>query len=73
MGPLLAEGQYSYVFDGGSGSLDHVLASPSLAEKLTGMTVWDINAVESFAYEYDSYDGSVRGRTTTGRATTTRR
>jgi 5'-nucleotidase len=58
MGPVLADGQYSYVFDGGSGSLDHVFASPSIAAKLTGMTVWDINAVESFAYEYDSpYEG----------------
>jgi predicted extracellular nuclease len=58
MGPVLADGQYSYVFDGGSGSLDHVFASPSIVEKLTGMTVWDINAVESFAYEYDSpYEG----------------
>ena len=58
MGPVLADGQYSYVFDGGSGSLDHVFASPSMVAKLTGMTVWDINAVESFAYEYDSpYEG----------------
>lgn len=56
MGPLLAEGQYSYVFDGGSGSLDHVLASPSLAEKITGLTIWDINSVESFAYEYGGYE-----------------
>ena len=56
MGPLLAEGQYSYVFDGGSGSLDHVLATPSLAEKISGLTVWDINAVESFAYEYGGYE-----------------
>jgi 5'-nucleotidase len=56
MGPVLAPGEYSYVFDGGSGSLDHVLASPSMVEKLTGLGVWDINAVESFAYEYDGYE-----------------
>lgn len=54
--PVLAPDQYSYVFDGGSGSLDHVFASPSMVQKLTGLGVWDINAVESFAYEYDGYD-----------------
>jgi len=58
MAPVLAPGQFSYVFDGGSGSLDHVFASPSAKAKLTGLAVWDINAVESFAYEYDSpYEG----------------
>jgi 5'-nucleotidase len=58
MAPVLAPDQYSYVFDGGSGSLDHVFASPSVRAKLTGLAVWDINAVESFAYEYDSpYEG----------------
>jgi 5'-nucleotidase len=57
MGPVLADGQYSYVFAGGSGSLDHVFASPSVRTKLTGLAVWDINAVESFAYEYDGYEG----------------
>jgi 5'-nucleotidase len=55
MAPALAPGQFSYVFDGGSGSLDHVFASPSVAGKLTGLGVWDINAVESSAYEYDGY------------------
>jgi 5'-nucleotidase len=53
MAPVLAPDQYSYVFDGGSGSLDHTFASPSMKAKLTGMGVWDINAPESFAYEYD--------------------
>ena len=52
------EGEYSYVFQGGSGSLDHVFASPTMLPKLTGHTIWDINAVEPFAYEYDaSYPG----------------
>ena len=27
-----------------------------MVEKLTGLGVWDINAVESFAYEYDGYE-----------------
>jgi 5'-nucleotidase len=56
MAPLLAPGEYSYVFDGGSGSLDHVFASPSMAGKLTGLGVWDVNAVESGAYQYDGYE-----------------
>jgi predicted extracellular nuclease len=56
MAPVLAPGQYSYVFDGGSGSLDHVFASRSIRTRLTGLGVWDINAVESFAYEYDGYE-----------------
>lgn len=49
-------GEYSYVFQGGSGSLDHVFATPSMFAKVTGHTIWDINAVESFAYEYDGYE-----------------
>jgi 5'-nucleotidase len=56
MAPVLAPGEYSYVFDGGSGSLDHVFASPSMRAKLTGLGVWDVNAVESYAYEYDGYE-----------------
>jgi predicted extracellular nuclease len=38
--------------------LDHVFASQSMLPKVTGHTIWDINAVESFAYEYDApYEG----------------
>ena len=55
LGPLLAPGQYSYVFDGGAGSLDHAFASPSLVGQVTGLTVWDTNATESSAYQYDGY------------------
>jgi hypothetical protein len=46
-------GGATYVFDGGSGSLDHVFASPSLAAKITGHAIWDVNAAESSAYQYD--------------------
>lgn len=45
-------GRYSYVFDDHSGSLDHGLASESLAAKVTDAVHWNINAVESFAYQY---------------------
>lgn len=40
------DGQYTYTFDGELGSLDHALASPALAEQVTGAGVWAINAAE---------------------------
>lgn len=46
-------GKASYVFGGESGSLDHAVASPSLADRVTGVDVWQINAHESFAFQYD--------------------
>ncbi|WP_403022481.1 ExeM/NucH family extracellular endonuclease [Salinibacterium sp. GXW1014] len=39
-------GQYTYTFDGELGSLDHILATPSLAEYVTGAGVWSINSPE---------------------------
>ncbi len=44
--------RYSYVFDDMSGSLDHALATASLTDKVTGVAHWNINSVESFAYQY---------------------
>jgi predicted extracellular nuclease len=44
--------RYSYVFDDMSGSLDHALATASLTGKVTGVAHWNINSVESFAYQY---------------------
>lgn len=41
-----AAGQYTYTFDGELGSLDHVIASPSLAPSITGAGVWSINSPE---------------------------
>jgi predicted extracellular nuclease len=48
----LDEGRYSYVFDALSGSLDHALATPALARKVTDLAHWNINAVESISYQY---------------------
>jgi uncharacterized protein len=45
--------RYSYVFDDMSGSLDHAFATAELADKVTGFAHWNINAVESFAYQYE--------------------
>ena len=42
--PTRAAGQYTYTFDGEQGSLDHALATPSFADRVTGTDVWDINA-----------------------------
>ncbi|MGY1738874.1 ExeM/NucH family extracellular endonuclease [Geodermatophilus sp. SYSU D00684] len=44
--------RYSYVFDNLSGSLDHALATASLTAKVRGAVHWNINSVESFAYQY---------------------
>ncbi|MET0763983.1 MAG: ExeM/NucH family extracellular endonuclease [Blastococcus sp.] len=45
--------RYSYVFDDMSGSLDHAFATDALTAKVTGFAHWNINSVESFAYQYD--------------------
>lgn len=49
-------GKYSYSYDGQSGSLDHVLASPSARELVTGTDIWNINAVEALALEYSRFN-----------------
>ncbi|WP_052492625.1 ExeM/NucH family extracellular endonuclease [Leucobacter komagatae] len=41
-----AAGQYSYGFNGELGSLDHVIASPSLAGSVAGAAIWGANAAE---------------------------
>jgi uncharacterized protein len=52
LGERLDEGRYSYVFDDQSGSLDHALTRGAMVDKITDLTHWNINAVESFAYQY---------------------
>lgn len=44
---------YSYVFDGEAGSLDHALATPELNSIVTGTTVWHINADEPSVIDYN--------------------
>ena len=46
---------HSYVFDGLSGSLDHVLVNRQARDRLTGGDVWDINAQQADEYEYSTY------------------
>ncbi|MEH8016957.1 ExeM/NucH family extracellular endonuclease [Rheinheimera muenzenbergensis] len=45
--------QYSYVYRGRSGSLDHALASPALAAKLIQLQHWAINADEPAILDYN--------------------
>ena len=52
LGSIFDATRYSYVFDDMSGSLDHALATSALTEKVTGFAHWNINSVESFAYQY---------------------
>jgi predicted extracellular nuclease len=40
------EKRYSYVFDAQAGYLDHALATPKLAERITGVAKWHINSDE---------------------------
>ncbi|SFF31655.1 ExeM/NucH family extracellular endonuclease [Blastococcus tunisiensis] len=53
LGTQFDEGRYSYVFDDKSGSLDHAMATASLTAKVTDVAHWNINSVESFAYQYE--------------------
>ncbi len=52
-------GKHSYLFGGMVGSLDHILASPSAHEVVTGTDIWNINSVESVAFEYSRYNNNV--------------
>jgi predicted extracellular nuclease len=45
--------EYSFVYQGQSGSLDHALASPSLALQVLGAAVWHINADEMPDFDYN--------------------
>lgn len=49
-------GKYSYSYDGESGSLDHILASPGAEKLVTGADIWNINAGEAIALEYSRYN-----------------
>ncbi|WP_146239705.1 ExeM/NucH family extracellular endonuclease [Curtobacterium sp. MCSS17_011] len=56
LGPALDNTEYSYVFSGLSGSLDHVFASEAALETVTGVDIWNINSVESVGLEYSRYN-----------------
>lgn len=45
---------YSYVFDGEAGYLDHALAGPDLATRVAGVGHWHINADEPSVIDYNT-------------------
>ena len=45
---------YSFTFDGLAGSLDHALASPSLVDKISGVTQWHTNTDEPPVLDYNT-------------------
>lgn len=51
---LLPATSYSYVFDGFTGSLDHALATSSLAKQVTGADKYHINADEPSVLDYNT-------------------
>ncbi|MEN8114550.1 MAG: ExeM/NucH family extracellular endonuclease [Actinomycetota bacterium] len=53
IGDELGEYAYSYVFDGALGYLDYAMANGGLADEVTGVTVWHINADEANLIDYD--------------------
>lgn len=55
LGQQFAPGDYSYVFAGETGSLDHAIATASATAKVTDVDIWNINAVESFGYQYNGF------------------
>lgn len=44
---------YSFTFDGQVGTLDYILASGPIAQSLSGLTEWHINADEADAIDYN--------------------
>ncbi|MBC9733494.1 ExeM/NucH family extracellular endonuclease [Nocardioides marmotae] len=48
--------EYSYLFSGLVGSLDHVLANDAALASITGSDVWSINSGESIALEYSRFN-----------------
>ena len=44
--------RYSYVFDGRSGALDRAFADSPLRDKVSGVTIWHINADEPSVLDY---------------------
>ncbi|PZE37714.1 ExeM/NucH family extracellular endonuclease [Curtobacterium sp. MCPF17_031] len=59
LAPARDRTEYSYVFSGLSGSLDHVLASPAALASVTGVDIWNINSTESVGLEYSRYNVNV--------------
>ncbi|MEZ0580117.1 ExeM/NucH family extracellular endonuclease [Nocardioides sp. MH1] len=53
---LSGEDEWSYSFDGQSGSLDHVLANAAAVDLVTGADIWEANANETVFNLYSRYN-----------------
>ena len=51
---FLGEAAYSFVFDGQIGYLDYALANATLNDRVTGVSIWHINADEPDLIDYDT-------------------
>ncbi|NMR18992.1 ExeM/NucH family extracellular endonuclease [Cellulomonas fimi] len=51
-------GEYSYSFQGMSGSLDHVLLNEGFLARSTGADIWEINGGEALGLEYSRYNAT---------------
>ena len=51
---FLGEAAYSFVFDGQIGYLDYALANSTLNDRVTGVSIWHINADEPDLINYDT-------------------
>jgi predicted extracellular nuclease len=51
---FLGEDAYSYVFDGQIGYLDYALANTTLNDRVTGVSIWHVNADEPDLIDYDT-------------------
>ncbi len=49
-----AADRYSYIFDGFSGALDHILTTPSLDAQAASAAIWHINADEPSVIDYNT-------------------
>ncbi|GGF31270.1 hypothetical protein GCM10011519_00820 [Marmoricola endophyticus] len=56
VGQRFVPDESTYVFGGLVGSLDHVLANDAALGTVQGAHVWNINSVESVAYEYSRHN-----------------
>jgi 5'-nucleotidase len=52
-------GKYTYSYGSQSGSLDHILTSPSAEQAVTGSDIWNINSGESVALEYSRFNYNI--------------
>jgi len=56
LGTGYSNGAYSFNFESQSGYLDHGLASPSLVTRVTGAGIWNVNADEPRALDYNDFN-----------------